>query len=122
MLPALIWGFSGTVRSNALLWAGFFGWDALNEILSYERRNGGVGILKAVGKIIYLGICGVISLGGFSWWQYCAWKQYCNSSTLQEWCSNRLPLIYSHVQTKYWYPSSPPTTSCSHSIDLSWGG
>jgi len=107
LLPALIWSVAGTVRSNAVLWAGFFGWDALREILLWSDYNGG--LLNMVRKIAYLGVCGVISLGGFAWWQYSAWEQYCNCSTPQEWCSSRLPLIYSHVQAKYWYsPSCPP--------------
>jgi GPI mannosyltransferase 2 len=105
--PAIIWGLAGTVRSNALLWAGFFAWDALDEVIyAFEGDRGGW--LRKGGRIAYLGVCGVISLGGVAWWQYCAWEQYCNSSAPQEWCSSRLPLIYSHVQAKYWYRSPSP--------------
>lgn len=99
LVPALIWSLAGTVRSNALLWMGFFAWDGLNAIMFVNQRN----IISTVGRVMYLGLCGIICLGGFAWWQYSAWEQYCLSSTPESWCSNRLPLIYSHVQSKYWY-------------------
>jgi GPI mannosyltransferase 2 len=101
LLPALIWSLAGTVRSNAILWAGFFAWDALNTLLSLDRRR----IPAAIGRLIYLSVCALISIGGFLYWQYLAWNQYCTSSTSQEWCSTRIPMIYSHVQNKYWYSS-----------------
>jgi GPI mannosyltransferase 2 len=99
LVPALIWSLAGTVRSNALVWSGFFAWDALNEIIDSSRRD----VFRTVGRVIYLGLCGLASLGGFAWWQYSAWEQYCSSSTPEPWCLNRIPLIYSHVQAKYWY-------------------
>ena len=99
LVPALIWSLAGTVRSNALLWTGFFAWDAINVIINSSRRD----IHRTVGRVTYLGLCSLVSLAGFAWWQYSAWEQYCTSQTPEQWCSNRLPLIYSHVQTKYWY-------------------
>jgi len=104
LVPALIWSLAGTVRSNALLWTGFFAWDAINEIINSSRRD----ILRTVGRVTYLGLCTLVSLAGFAWWQYSAWEQYCTSPTPEQWCSNRLPLIYSHVQTKYWYKPVHP--------------
>src|SRR5436305_1924058 len=83
VLPALIWCLAGTVRSNAILWSGFFAWDAINILIETSRPN----ILKSVGKVVYLGVCSIISIGGFVWWQYSAWQQYCTSSTPQEWCT-----------------------------------
>jgi phosphatidylinositol glycan class V len=99
LLPAIIWSLAGTVRSNAILWTGFFAWDALNTVLSLNRQR----LVPTIGRLIYLGVCALISLGGFVYWQYSAWNQYCISSTPPEWCSTRIPLIYSHVQSKYWY-------------------
>jgi phosphatidylinositol glycan class V len=99
LLPALIWSLAGTVRSNAIVWTGFFAWDAVNTILSAHRRN----IPGSIGRIIYLSLCALLSLAGFAWWQYSAWIQYCTSPDPAEWCSNLMPLIYSHVQNKYWY-------------------
>ena len=108
LIPALIWSLSGTVRSNALMWTGFFVWDALNEVLTLNNRRD---VFKTIGRVVYLAICGLVSLGGFVWWQYSAWEQYCTSSAPEPWCSNRIPLIYSHVQSKYWYhPSFPYVT------------
>lgn len=101
LLPALLWSLAGTVRSNAILWTGFFAWDALNIILSVNQRN----IPTTVRKVVYLGVCALISMAGFAWWQYSAWEQYCSTPEPAEWCSNRIPLIYSHVQNKYWYDS-----------------
>ena len=98
LLPALLWSLAGTIRSNALLWTGFFAWDGLYTIFHGDTR----GTFKILGRLIYLGVCVVVTLMGFAWWQYSAWEQYC-TSTPQEWCSNRIPLIYSHVQSKYWY-------------------
>ena len=99
LLPAIIWSLAGTVRSNAILWTGFFAWDALNTVLSLNRQR----LVPTIGRLIYLSVCALISLGGFVYWQYSAWNQYCISSTPPEWCSTRIPLIYSHVQSKYWY-------------------
>jgi GPI mannosyltransferase 2 len=98
-IPAVIWSLAGTVRSNALLWTGFFAWDAINAIITSNRQS----IIRTAGKVLYLSICALITLAGFAWWQYSAWEQYCSSSTPEPWCSNPLPLIYSHVQSKYWY-------------------
>ena len=99
LLPALIWSLAGTVRSNAILWLGFFAWDALNTLIQLKEH----GTFRSAGRIIYLGFCALISLAGFAWWQYTAWQQYCTNETPEAWCSNTLPLIYSHVQSKYWY-------------------
>ena len=99
LIAAIVWSISGTVRSNALLWIGFFAWDAVNAVIVSNRYS----IVQTVGKLLYLSICTLITLGGFAWWQYSAWEQYCSSSNPQLWCSNLLPLIYSHVQSKYWY-------------------
>ena len=98
LVPALIWSLAGTVRSNALLWTGFFAWDAINEIIYSTRRD----FLRTIRRVTFLGLCGVVSVTGFAWWQYSAWEQYCTSSIPEQWCSNSLPLIYSHVQKKYW--------------------
>jgi phosphatidylinositol glycan class V len=99
LLPALIWSLAGTVRSNALLWTGFFAWDALNTIVTFNSRS----IPRTIGLLGYLTMCALVSLSGFAWWQYSAWEQYCSSLRPEPWCSNPLPLIYSHVQSKYWY-------------------
>jgi phosphatidylinositol glycan class V len=104
LLPAIIWSLAGTVRSNALLWTGFFAWDALNTTLSLNRQR----IFPTIGRLIYLSVCALISLGGFVYWQYSAWNQFCTFSIPPEWCSARIPLIYSHVQSKYWYVRCAP--------------
>jgi GPI mannosyltransferase 2 len=97
-IPALIWSVAGTVRSNALLWAGFFAWDTMN-VIATDPWN----ILKTGRHVMYLGFCACVSVGGFVWWQYSAWNQYCSSLPHEEWCSTSIPLIYFHVQRKYWY-------------------
>lgn len=98
LLPAIVWALAGTVRSNALLWTGFFAWDAINTIIASNRQSS----IRTAGKVMYLSICALFTLGGFAWWQYSAWEQYCSSSTPAPWCSNPIPLIYSHVQSTYW--------------------
>jgi GPI mannosyltransferase 2 len=97
-LPALLWSLAGSIRSNAVLWTGFFAWDGLNTVITWDNQNVG----RLFGKLLYLGGCAVVSLVGFAWWQYSAWEQYCTSNP-QQWCANRLPLIYSYVQSHYWY-------------------
>jgi len=98
LLPAIVWSAASSVRSNGLLWTGFFAWDAVNTIIETRRSE----IARSAARVVNLGVCAVISLGGFAWWQYSAWEQYCSSDPAP-WCSSLLPLIYSHVQSKYWY-------------------
>ena len=97
LFPALLWSLAGTIRSNALLWTGFFAWDALNTLTSWNTRS----ITRTLGRLVYLGVYVIVSVVGFAWWQYSAWEQYC-TSTPQQWCLNKLPLIYSYVQSHYW--------------------
>jgi GPI mannosyltransferase 2 len=98
LLPALVWSLAGTIRSNALLWTGFFAWDALNAMFNVTRRNA----LRTALRIMYMALCATVSMSGFAWWQYSAWQQYCSSKTPEGWCANIFPLIYSHVQNTYW--------------------
>lgn len=98
LLPALIWASAGTIRSNALLWIGFFAWDALNTVLSLRTSN----IIQTAFRVVYMALCALVSMVGLAWWQYSAWQQYCTSETPEAWCLNTLPLIYPHVQSKYW--------------------
>ena len=101
-LTAVIWGLAGLVRSNAILWTGFFVWEGLRMVPAvYEDHWKGIGTM--IGKLIKLGLYCVITLSGFGWWQYSAWKQYCQDPMMMpEWCKKTIPLIYSHVQSKYW--------------------
>jgi hypothetical protein len=47
------------------------------------------------------------------------WYWYTQLCPAAEWCSNSIPLVYSHVQAKYWcVPNSTPLTQARRSAQL----
>ncbi|KAL7319842.1 ER membrane glycoprotein subunit of the GPI transamidase complex-like protein [Mucor circinelloides] len=89
---ALIWGIASGVRSNAVVYAGFFFYDLVWARL-INRKNFVTGLVRSV---LYT----LITASGFALFQYYAYTKFCSLD--RPWCSDRVPLIYSFVQKEYW--------------------
>ncbi|ODQ50326.1 mannosyltransferase [Saitoella complicata NRRL Y-17804] len=94
-LAAVVWGYSGTVRSTGIFYAGFWAWRGVVEpvLISSSLRKG------ALGRVVWFAFLGVIVLSGFVWTQWEAYQIYCPG---RPWCDSRLPMIYNFVQSHYW--------------------
>ncbi|OAD02773.1 glycosyltransferase family 76 protein, partial [Mucor lusitanicus CBS 277.49] len=88
MQSALIWGIASAVRSNAIVYAGFFFYDLVWMRLIH-RKNFVTGLLRS---IVYT----LMTASGFAFFQYYAYKEFCSLD--RPWCTEKVPLIYSFVQ------------------------
>ncbi|KAG1077884.1 hypothetical protein G6F42_024555 [Rhizopus arrhizus] len=89
---ALIWGIASGVRSNAVVYAGFFFYDLVWTRL-INRKTFVTGLVRSV---LYT----LITASGFALFQYYAYTEFCSLD--RPWCSDKVPLIYSFVQKEYW--------------------
>lgn len=114
MQSALIWGIASAVRSNAIVYAGFFFYDLVWMRLIHRKvkkkgkhgnmrqrdtdarihQNFVTGLLRS---IVYT----LMTASGFAFFQYYAYKEFCSLD--RPWCTEKVPLIYSFVQKEYWY-------------------
>ncbi|CAO3671837.1 unnamed protein product [Rhizopus stolonifer] len=92
ILAALIWGVTSGIRSNAIIFAGFFFYD-LVWIRSIKRLNFYTGIIRSIAYT-------AITTSGFGLFQYYGYKKFCSLD--RPWCHQTLPLLYSFVQKEYW--------------------
>ncbi|BFZ59775.1 ER membrane glycoprotein subunit of the GPI transamidase complex-like protein [Saitoella coloradoensis] len=96
-LAAVVWGYSGTVRSTGIFYAGFWAWKGVVEpvfTLGLGQKGGLV-----LGRVVWYALLGIIVLAGFGWTQWEAYQTYCPG---RPWCDERLPMIYNFVQSHYW--------------------
>lgn len=96
---AFIFALSTLVRSNGILFVGYFVFEA---ILIHRWTNSSLkNILRCFGLIIQ---CSLI-LAGFLGFQYYAYSVFCTVKGLaltSPWCSDPVPLLYPYVQKHYW--------------------
>lgn len=96
------------LRSNGLLWGLLFLGDLATVINGLIQSWGSPSKRALRGELFITGIqviIGGLMIGAaFFGIQYYAYTIYCTSSSTSsaEWCTNRIPLIYSYIQSKYW--------------------
>ncbi|KAI8972719.1 GPI mannosyltransferase 2 [Pilobolus umbonatus] len=90
---ALLWGLASAVRSNAVVYCGFFAYDLVWIPLIKKHKSLVTNVVKAL--VYSLLVC-----SGFIVFQYYAYTVFCVLD--RPWCSNRIPLLYSFVQKEYW--------------------
>lgn len=107
-IPAgALFAASTLLRSNGLLWGLFFLSDLSVSVRAlYNSRQPSPGHCLLQRKLIFI-VLQVITGGAliavaFFGVQYYAYTIYCTTSSTAPWCSKRIPLIYSYIQSKYW--------------------
>ncbi|KAG2202461.1 hypothetical protein INT47_013077 [Mucor saturninus] len=89
---ALLWGITSAIRSNAIIYSGFFYYDLIWTRL-IKRQHITTGILKSI--LYTLTVC-----SGFVFFQYLGYQRFCSLD--RQWCTEKIPLLYSFVQKEYW--------------------
>ncbi|KAI9340869.1 dolichol-p-mannose mannosyltransferase, partial [Obelidium mucronatum] len=94
-LASVTWMLAGVVRSNAIVFIGFFLYQYLKSISVCKKLN----LMLLMQTIVQSSIV----LSGFAFFQYYGYTSYCHDvSNLRPWCRRSLPLLYSFVQKEYW--------------------
>ena len=110
---------AATVRSNGVLNGLVFLAEFLREARAIVRCGGGkadaLTMGDRVGRLVGLGIAGVMVGVGVAIPQVLAWLDYCTTEgETREWCTRTIPSIYLFVQDYYWYD---PTATIMRSTD-----
>jgi phosphatidylinositol glycan class V len=95
-LAAFTWALAGLVRSNSIIYSGFFVYKLVFKAVNGEYK----GLLA---KVLHTMLLVSITLSSFIWFQYYAYTQFCSgksSAESSEWCSGFVS--YTYIQTKYW--------------------
>ncbi|RKP07024.1 GPI mannosyltransferase 2 [Thamnocephalis sphaerospora] len=94
---ACVWALSTLARSNGIIYVGFFVYELL---IRQTHKHGISGFALRLSKCIALA---VITISGFTAFETYGYWQFCsNAQNMRPWCTTRLPLLYSFVQTEYW--------------------
>ena len=103
VLAGLLFGLSSTIRSNGLPSGLYFLLDIIGLILSNPRQ---IFELRKIRRGFCLAIGGFCVVVGFCYPQYMAYLRYCHETAAgderRSWCDERIPSIYSYVQSAYW--------------------
>jgi phosphatidylinositol glycan class V len=96
ILAGVCFMFSTTIRSNGILYSGFFIWSILNsKMVSF----------KGLFMVLYNSMLFFMVVAPFLLFQYHGYKNFCIGDNISspKWCDQMLPFITSHVQKHYWY-------------------
>ena len=96
-LATLFFTLAGFFRSNNIFLGGFIIWDLV--IVPFLKSH------KLQLRSLLQTTCYVTSIfAPFIYHQYSAYSLFCigQPDNNPEWCNRSLPLIYTHVQSKYW--------------------
>ncbi|CUS15731.1 unnamed protein product [Tuber aestivum] len=106
VIVAGVWMFLATmVRSNGLLNGAVFLLDFWRVGWGFVAGVEGRG-WRAVGRVVGLGIGGLLVGTGLAFPQWLAYGRYClvvaGTGELRSWCDDTVPSIYLFVQERYW--------------------
>ncbi|KAL1687520.1 glycosyltransferase family 76 protein [Schizophyllum commune] len=106
LYAAVAFALAGAFRSNGITLAGFLIWGMLIAPL-LERRTRTIRLSTTIQCIAYVALV----FAPFVYHQYTGYQAFCSTSMNKSsistderpsWCTDTLPLIYSHVQSTYW--------------------
>ncbi|PRP80954.1 GPI mannosyltransferase [Planoprotostelium fungivorum] len=102
-LASLFFSLSGAVRSNAVLYCGFFVWNILRDSLLHFHQGDQKRkryILRCFESILQVSIVFV----PFLLYQFFVYQRFCQSEGegTSPWCQQTVPSSYSYIQEKYW--------------------
>ena len=86
---------AASLRSNGLILAGFFAYEALVRLL---RRDSLLNTAVAVASACF------VALPLLAWYSHYTASMYCNgdAEAVRPWCRASFPNIYAFVQREYW--------------------
>ncbi|KAI9254454.1 GPI mannosyltransferase 2 [Phascolomyces articulosus] len=90
LAAALVWGVTSSVRSNAIVYSGFFMYDLI--LRRFGKCSMVTGLIRAM---VYM----AITFSGYAAVQYYGYLEYCPG---RPWCEQTIPMLYSFVQKEYW--------------------
>ncbi|WFD44164.1 ER membrane glycoprotein subunit of the GPI transamidase complex-like protein [Malassezia psittaci] len=92
---AICFAIATLFRANGLLLAGYLVWHAAwqSKPASFSQF-----LLRLVGVIPWL----LVSVSPWILFQIWAYARLCTGGTISPWCTSRLPLAYSYIQSTYW--------------------
>ncbi|KAI9491859.1 GPI mannosyltransferase 2 [Zychaea mexicana] len=90
LAACIVWGLASSIRSNAMIYSGFFIYDLV------VRR---LGKCSMVTGLIRAALYTMITLTGYIAVQYNGYQQFCPG---RPWCDQTIPMLYSFVQKEYW--------------------
>ncbi|KND00381.1 GPI-anchor transamidase GPI18 [Spizellomyces punctatus DAOM BR117] len=102
MLAAIAWALATAVRSNGIVYAGFFAWS----LIILPLQNGAkLSVACSLGRVFQTLILCTVVAAPFLGFQYYAYHLFCGGHPQQElrpWCMNAVPSLYNFVQKEYW--------------------
>ncbi|KNA24318.1 hypothetical protein SOVF_016750 isoform A [Spinacia oleracea] len=102
-VPALLFALSGSVRSNGVLNAGYYGFKALHQsyYAMYVKKRPHL-VLKVLLAGALRCICIFIPFLAFQAYGYYNICHGRNPEEMRPWCKAKIPLLYGFIQSHYW--------------------
>uniref|UniRef100_A0A7I4A4Y9 GPI mannosyltransferase 2 n=1 Tax=Physcomitrium patens TaxID=3218 RepID=A0A7I4A4Y9_PHYPA len=103
---ALLFGLSSGVRSNGVLHAGFFLFQAMHcAYIAATQQGRCMRAVLAVVKAIFQSLVTVaplIAFQGYGYLQHCGSSKEGTEEIARPWCNATIPYLYGFVQSHYW--------------------
>ncbi|KAJ3567054.1 hypothetical protein NP233_g6617 [Leucocoprinus birnbaumii] len=95
VFATLCFTLASAFRSNGFFLAGFVIWGTLYPSLQQKRLPSARSLIVAI-------LSSATILLPFIAHNFSAYLAFCHSNSPPDWCTNAPPLIYNHVQARYW--------------------